>query len=432
MNLKLSPFMAASAAAGLLLGGCGGSGNGSNAIPPVKTVNPVTAGKLTFAVGTANIAGTIGLNVVSMFRASNGLSASLVNTPTISGPFKFTVSASTPNGGADPFSTIPGGPGPMDINSGTITGTPQTVHQGITPTAATESSFGQSGGVFSQSIAPGNETTGGQAYSYVPYGIDVYGITGIGVVPWGGPPAFDPNADGMGLRDGLSNLGNGVVGVPEGFTSFEGVTPVAGTYTMSLSVSTGFSGSTPTFGTVTGTAALGSVAGLPTLASPAFTPDGNGGGTVVLPASDFAGGVTEVYIQIVDTGNGSGNSNCQGTRGADGGAGPVYYTIIAKAAGTYTLPDTDGPNVLTKGGPSALQPSESICTVAANTAAATASGAGAASDAGDGYAVYLVGTDYDMYGASYITSKSPPAQQPSFNGTQADITVSTPVTGTSI
>ncbi len=421
-------LIAAVAAAGLLLGGCGGGGgNGSGGIPATTSTNPASAGKLTFAVGTANIEGTTtALNVVTTFRASSGLSASLVNTPTITGPLTFTVAASAPNGGADPFSTIPGGPGAMDIASNSITGTPQTVHVGTTPTASNESSFGQSGGVFSQSLSAGNETNNtGQAYSYVPYGIDVYQTTALagdpGNVPFGGPPAFDPDGNGMGLRDGLNLLEYGVVGIPEGFTSFAGVTPNTGTYTMSLSVSTGFSGSTPTFQTVTGSASLTSTTPLPLLDATqlAFTPDGNGGATFTVPASYFTGGVKEVYVQVIDTG--IGGTNCQGVLGTEDGAGNVYYTIVATAAGNYTLPDTDGPNI---GASGTLVPSESICTAAANTTANNGT-----ATAGDNYEVLVIGTDYDMYGYSYISSKKPPAQVASFSGSQADITVSVPLTG---
>ncbi|HEX8806350.1 MAG TPA: hypothetical protein VF741_05335, partial [Candidatus Aquilonibacter sp.] len=427
MNAKHTQLLAAVAAAGLMLGGCGGGGgNGSGGIPPISSTNPASAGKLTFAVGTANIEGTTtALNVVTTFRSSDGLSASLVNTPTISGPFKFTVAAAAAGSGADPFSTIPGGPGPMDIAASSITGTPQTVHVGTTPTSSNESSFGQSGGVFSQSISPGNETNNtGQAYSYVPYNIDVYGLSALngdpGDVPFGGPPAFDPDGNGMGLRDGLNLLGHGVLGIPEGFTAFDGLTPSTGTYSMSLSVSTGFSGSTPTFSTVTGSATLSSTTPLPLLDATllAFTPDGNGGATFTVPASYFAGGVSEVYVQVIDTGNGS--TNCQGALGATGGAGDVYYTIVATAGGSYTLPDTDGPNI---GAAGALTASESICTAAANTAAN-----GGTATAADSYEVLVIGADYDMYGYSYITSKKPPAQTASFSGKQADITVSAPLT----
>lgn len=428
MNARNARLVAAIAAAGLMLGGCGGgSGNGSGGIPPTSSTNPAAAGKLTFAVGTANIEGTTtALNVVTTFRSSSSLSASLVNTPTIGGPFTFSVAAVAPGTGADPFSTIPGGPGPMDIASGTITGTPQTVHVGTTPASNNESSFGQSGGVFSQSLSPGNETNNtGQAYSYVPYGIDVYGLSALatdpGNVPFGGPPAFDPDGKGMGLRDGLNLLGHGVLGIPEGFTAFAGITPTAGKYTMNLSVATGFNGPNPTFQTVTGSATLSSTTPLPLLDATllAFTPDGNGGATFTVPASYFTGGVTEVYVQVIDTGN--AGTNCQGALGATGGAGDVYYTIVATAAGNQSLPDTAGPNI---GASGTFVPSESICTAAANTAAN-----GGTATAADSYEVLVIGADYDMYGYSFITSKKPPAQVASFNGNQADITVSVPLTG---
>jgi hypothetical protein len=190
---------------------------------------------------------------------------------------------------------------------------------------------------------------------------------------------------------------------------------------MSLSVATGFSGSTPTFQTVKGTAALSSTTPLPLLDATllAFTPDGNGGATFTIPASYFSGGVKEVYVQVIDTGNGS--TNCQGALGATGGAGDVYYTIVETAGGNYKLPDTDGPNI---GASGALTPSESICTAAANTAAN-----GGTATAADSYEVLVIGADYDMYGYSYISSKKPPAQVASFNGNQADITVSVPLTG---
>ena len=435
MNLQPTRFLVAAAAAGLLLGGCSGV---SSAVPSTTSVNPTSAGKLSFAVGTANIQGTAALNVAVVYRASDSLSASLTNTPTISGPSPFFVgdTATATGGGADDYSTIPGGPGVLDISSGTLTGTPQTV-QYASNIAANGSSFGQSGGVFSQSLSPGNETVEtNQAFSYDPYDMDVYGTlfssTAVAVnnpagpdpeaAPWGGPPAFDPNGDNMGLRDGLSSLAFGVVGIPEGFTSFTGITPAAGTYTMSLSVATGHNGSTPTFGKVTGTATITSTTLLPTLdpTAIAFTPDNAGGASFTIPASYFTGGVTEVYVQVVDVGD--AGTNCQGTYGP--ASFPVYYTMVETAAGPYSLPDNDGPNLDVDEGPSNLAPSESICTAAANTAAN-----GGTATAGDTYEVNVVGLDYDAYGNSYITSKTPPSQVTAWNGTQADITIATPIGG---
>lgn len=444
MNLKQTRYILAIAAAGVLLSGCGGGGgNGSKGIPPISTVNPVQTGTLEFAVGTANLYGTkTGLNVVSTYRQANGLSNVLVDTPTITGPFTLPA-AGAAGSGADPYSTLPGGPSVTEVATGaTITGTSQTLPLGTpacdqtTPCTVTNNAtgatttvqpntttFGQSGGVFVNGLSPGNYTTQGVPASFTPYAEPLYDTTGSTFVPFGGPPAFDPNKDNMGLRDGLNNLGSGVLGIPEGFTLFENVVANAGTYTMSLVVPTGFNGPTPTSATVTATAKMASTATLPTLAAPALTLDGAGGGTVTLPAADFSGGITEVYVQIIDNGDGAA-ANCQGPLGAVGGAGPVYYTLVAKAAGTYTLPDTDGPNLNSGGGPSALKPSPSICTAAQNVAAA---GAGTP---GDSYSVQIVGTDYDMYGATYPISTSASPTLTGANG-QADITISPVANATS-
>ncbi len=467
MNLKQTRYILAIAAAGVLLSGCGGGGgNGSKGIPPISSTNPVQTGTLEFAVGTANFAGVAGMNVVATYRQANGLSNVLVDTPTITGPF--TLPAATPVGNGyqlnywnflpnaydsgvdnisvfpsfDGYSTASTGPSVEEVASRTIGGTSQLVAagtavcdqltacaNGIQPNTST---FGQAGGVFTNGFAPANITNQGVAQSNVPYPEPLYQGAGATFTPYGGPPAFDPNKDNMGLRDGLSSLA--VVGIPEGFTMLSGVTPSAGTYTLSLAVPTGFNGSTPTIANVSTTAKLTSAALLPTLAAPTLTLDGLGGGTVTLPAADFSGGISEVYMQIADTGNGT-TINCQspnpaqagnpGGLGADGSGGAVYYTIIAKAAGTYTLPNTDGPNTNLSGGTTSLKPSESICTAAANTTA----NAGAATP-GDNYSVQIVGLDYDMYGATYPITTSATPTLTGANG-QADITVSPLTTGTS-
>ncbi|MDH2910591.1 MAG: hypothetical protein HKL92_03340 [Candidatus Eremiobacteraeota bacterium] len=445
--MKQTRYILAIAAAGVLLSGCGGGGggNGSKGIPPISSVNPVQTGTLEFAVGTANVYGLkTGLNVVSTYRQASGLSNVLVDTPTITGPFTLPAAGAAGNLPFDAYSTLPGGPSVTEVaTGGTITGTSQTLTLGTpacdqtTPCTVTNnatggtstvqpntSTFGQSGGVFVNGLSPGNYTTQGVPASFTPYAEPLYDTTGATFVPFGGPPAFDPNKDNMGLRDGLNNLGSGVLGIPEGFTLFENVVlNGTGKYTMSLVVPTGFSGSTPTSATVTATANLGSMATLPTLAAPTLTTDGAGGGSLTLPAADFSGGITEVYIEIIDNGDGAA-ANCQGVLGAVGGAGPVYYTIVAKAAGTYTLPDTDGPNLDSGSGPTALKPSPSICTAAQNTAAV-----GAATP-GDGYTVQLVGTDYDMYGATYPISTSASPTLTGANG-QADITISPVAAGVS-
>lgn len=426
-KLRLSATLATAAA---LLAGCGGGG-GSNGIPPITASNPLANGKLQFAVGTANLYGTsTGLNVVSTYRQSSGLSAVTVDTPTITGPFTLPTAGTVTTGAPsfDPYSTILAGPSVEEVAANNITGTSQTVHPGTpacdqtTPctvpsgtTTATiapnTSTFGQAGGVFVNGISPGNYTNQGVASSYDPYSEPIFDTaSGNQFVPFGGPPAF-PGANGIGLRDGVSNIGTGVVGIPEGVSAFFGVGVATGAYTLSLQVPTGFSGSTPTFGTTSASATMTSTATLGTITAPTLTLDGNGGGS--FSVASLPTGVTEEIVQIVD--NGNGGTNCQGATGAV--AFPVYYTILVKSAGIYTLPDTIGPNTTITSGATTITPSPSICTVAQNTAAAGATAAG------DSYTVQAIGADYPLYESLYPNNTT---QTPSLVGSngQADITIS--------
>jgi len=434
-------LVAASAALSALLAGC----SGSRGIPSISSVNPLSTGKLQFAVGTANLFGTeTGLNVVSTYRQGNGLSNVLVDTPTITGPFTLPAAEAAPppnTPGVDPYSTLTnGGPSIEEVAvGGEITGTSQTVHLGTPacdqttpcaePNAATggtttvapnTSTFGQAGGVFTNGLAPANSTTAGTAFSNVPYEEPLYaaslsaGDAGNEFTPFGGPPAFPGDSNGLGLRDGLFTLGAGVLGIPLGISTFAGVGVAAGTYTLSVQVPTGFSGSTPTFGTATAAATLASTALLGPITAPPLTLDGAGGGTFVIAA--LPAGVTEELVQIVDVGTGTG-VNCQGPLGAEEGAGPEYYTILVTAPGTYTLPDMIGANTTVSGGVGDITPSESICTIAANTAAA------GATSVGDSYTVQAIGADYPLYESLYPNSVS---QTPAIVGAagQADITIS--------
>ena len=113
--------------------------------------------------------------------------------------------------------------------------------------------------------------------------------------------------------------------------------------------------------------------------------------------------------------SGDGGTNCQGEVGA--AAFPVYYTILVKAPGTYTLPDTIGPNTTITSGVSDITPSESICTAAANT---TANGA---TTVGDSYSVQAIGADYPLYESLYPGNTSQSPTLAGANG-QADITIS--------
>ena len=443
-----------------VLTACSAGGTGGPAIQTVNPTNP-SYSSLQFAVGTANLYnGTLGLNVVSTFRQTNGTSATGVNTPTIGGPFSINA-APAPGGGSDPYSTVlNGGPSLTEtaVASPGITGTPQTVQLG-TPNcdaagsvpsgfvscpsglAPNTTTFGQSGGIFAMGLAPYNhQGFTGQSYSYQPYAQPFYPqSTHVPFVPWGGPPAFDPDGTGLGERDGLAiNAGTDsfgdpyFLGVGEGVTMFDGVTPRTGTYTLTVVVATVGSGGSITTSNVSKTASLGTLALLPTLTAPAVTPDANGDGGATFTAS-LPAGVTEAYVQIVDYGPNGGPSesspqsnpfNCQGPRGT--AFAPVYYTFhVTSAASTpYQVPATIGPSLATTGGASNVQPSPSLCTAAQNTSA----NGGAATPADD-YVVQMIGFDYPIFQAAHgLTEASTPQNPQIANATgQADITISVPM-----
>lgn len=423
--------------AGGLLTACTQSQTGP---PNISSVNPLAISKVQMAVGTANFDGFgVGLNVVSTMRQANGDSAVLVDTPSLTGPFTFDEELSgvapgspgeaaystaygDPNAVATP---IPPGPSLSEASAGdVISGTTQfmlagapecdttlappypeytSCPAGISPDTTT---FGQAGGVFGMGIAPYNNTINGTAYSYAPYNAPLYDTLNLAFTPWGGPPAFDPNGDGMGYRDGLFNIAQ-ILGMGMGITPFENVSPDTGTYTMSVVVPT----SPTAHGTLTTSATLSSLVplGVPTLGNAVL--DGSGGGTFTIT---LPGGVTEAYVEIIDFGN-LGSTNCQGATGPNAGL-PVYYTIEITASGNAVLPDMDGPNTNVGGGKGHLVPSPSICTPAQNLAAG-------GTDTNDTVQLQIIGMDYPLFEASYPTNRQ---QTPTLVGTagQADITFS--------
>jgi hypothetical protein len=381
---------ALAAIAVLAASGCT-SGN-SRIEPPFQSANPLTY-KLEFAVGTANyqvvdgtcatpVVDTItGLNTVETYRQPNGLSGTLVNSPSIFGPTGFLVPAGSAEAGDD-------------AGTASITSTPQSVQPGaVTP----PNTFGQAGGVFAYGFLPVNSTNNAESGNngYTPYGQPFFtdafsaGGTDISSVYLGGPPAYTNVQTGT--------YPGGFVGFTQGFNSFAS-TLAAGTYTLSMVVPT-----SPTkTGTLTAAAALTSMALLPTYGPPAVLEDGTGGATftVTVPA-----GVTETLLDVVDLGAGSATAvDCHGAYSA-----PFYYTVVDHTPGpatvTMTLPDAVGPIPPTGG---AAEPT--LCT-------------------GDAYVVNLVGTDYDAYEAG--PGQSDPngsSETPTIVGAsgQADITVSFP------
>ena len=457
-------FVAALAAA-TLFAAAGCSGGGGISITPVTPGNP-NYSSLQFSVGTANLyGGRVGLNVVSTFRQSNGASATGVNTPRVSGPFVIGAPAvpsfaeASNSGFPDPYATVfNGGPSVREGRGNALYGTPQTVAPG-TPSCdgnglfppppsgqhfvrcpaglkPNTTTFGQSGGVFALGLQPANAVAAtGQGYSYQPYPQPFFNavdrVSQYQFVPWGGPPAFDPNKDGMGTRDGLFLAGVDsfgdpfFLGVGEGITAFDGVKARSGDYTLSVAISTVGTGGGVSTTTVNKTAHLDASHVLPAINAPVFTFDGKGGGkfTLALPH-----GATDGYVQIVDFGPKGGPkdgasgtpSNCQGVRGTH--FAPVYYTVHVHNAGraTYRLPDEIGPNLATSGGRGNLQPSPSICTAAQNTKKA-----GSATQADD-VVIQAMGFNYPIYQAALglIAATTPQNPRISNSAGQADITIS--------
>ncbi|HEY1975099.1 MAG TPA: hypothetical protein VGG89_00960 [Candidatus Baltobacteraceae bacterium] len=462
------PFVIALLA--VVASGCGGSslpaGREGAMAPSFFLPRGTSYGALQFAVGTANVyGGSVGLNIVSTFRQSNGYSAVGVSTPKVSGPFRIDAravpsfaEANSSSGFPDPYTTVfNGGPSAREWRGSSIDGTPQTVApgtpscdgigtfpkppkgqnfvrcpNGLSPNTTT---FGESGGVFAMGFQPANAVAEtGQGYSYQPYPQPMYSahdpISRYVFVPWGGPPAFDPDLDHMGTRDGLILAGVDsfgdpyFLGVGEGVTVFDRTTPRSGDYTLAVAISTVGSGGVTTT-TVRKTATLNASHVLPKMTAPVFVPDGNGGGhvTAFLPF-----GVKEAYVQIVDygprggphDGANSGASNCQGARGTQ--FAPVYYTLLvtSHAKATYRLPDTDGPNLATSGGAGNLKPSPSICTAAQNTTAL-----GSKTNADD-IVVQTIGFDYPAYEAAHGLIERTTPQKPTITNAagQADITLS--------
>lgn len=457
------------------LGACGGTAVGGPAISQAALGNPNYA-RLQFDVGTANIYGNsqTGLNVVATFRQPSGSSATGVNTPSLTGPFGFAALAAPAVGLlADPYTSLwlspnggtlfleIGGPSLPEKNASppAITGTPQSLTAGTPPCDASghapagftacapgikpnATTFGQSGGVFAMGLAPYNTVAStGQSYSYAPYAQPLYDGGGAlpQFVPWGGPPAFDPDGNGMGTRDGLIVLGSDSfgqpyeLGVPEGITAWSGVVPRTGTYTLTIKIGVIGNNGSQNIITVAQTAHLSTLRMLSTLTAPKVTPDPSGDGGATFDAL-LPGDVAEAFVQIVDYGPGGGPAkgsssgtpipltgpNCQGPKGTS--FAPVYYTVYLTHSQAVVLGTRHGPNTNPNGGQNNLTPSPTICTAAQNNAAGAA-------NAGDNFTVQMVGFDYPLYAAALSLTQGSVPQAPPIGGPggQSDVTISAPI-----
>ena len=379
-----------------LVGLAAGCTSGNSGIEPGFTSVDQNTNKAQFAVGTANIAGKAGLNTVATYRQPNGLSATLLNSPSIVGPTGFVVPGANSAG--------------TDAGTNAITSSPQAQPGQAVPATT----FGQSGGLFAYGFAPANSTTSGAAnypkfvaatssapnnafcvtnpspyygtcISQNAFAQPLYGSTANKLVYLGGPPAY-PYFNTVSFPTGFE-------GYPAGFTTFA-ATPVAGTYTLNVSVP---SANNPTFNAAPAAATLNSTALLPTFTAPTLTGDGTGGATI---AVNVPTGVTEAMIYVFDY--------QYATTPAPGGDFMVknFYTLLTKTTGpqTLTLPNNLG---VTPGGGTA----------------------GPTFTTGDFYFVYAAGFDYPAFEAG------PPGnvqQIPAISGAngQTDITLSAPTNGT--
>ncbi|MBV9407710.1 MAG: hypothetical protein JO164_02735 [Candidatus Eremiobacteraeota bacterium] len=393
-------------AAAALLAGC--NAGGLSQTPSVSQANLSTVGRLQLAVGTVNIgtdSNAIGLNVVTTFRQANGLSAVLLDTPTITGPTGFTNTA----GAAKPYDTSSDGSNcaPDTVTAGSdsgtnaISGDQQVASNVFVPSH----SLGEAALVGAYGIQPFNASEGSTAFyagninsidcgfgfgrqhtgAYQAYPQPFYlsaaaignirGTLGLHWAPsyLGGPPSYPFYNDGSAL--------GGFAGFVPGFTTFE-LTPVTGTYSISVNIPA----SNASSATVSATATLTSTAPLPALGTPTFTSDGNGGGsgTIAVPADPR---ITETMVYVYDL-----NSSSNFSVGPITGTGTLHYT----------LPDGLGSCIPV--GCQTTNPSKTLTS-------------------GDAVYVYAASFDYPMFEASPPTNKS---QTPTITGStgQADISLS--------
>lgn len=382
-------FFALLALAAPLLAACG---NGGASEPAITSLDPAASSKLQFAVGVATIASNggqtiaYGLNAVLTLRQSDGLSGTLYNVPQIVGPSSFNVLTSTQT--HSEVQSAGSDLGTNHITWGTLnqplwTGPPRGQKASTT-------------GAFGYGFCPCNADSGpvnGTAPLYQAFNLPVYGNNEERF--YGGPPAFpaiDPSLAALGFQ-----------GYSLGFTDFA-VQPVVGAYHLYAAVPPAYTTPqnptpspapdgtpTPAPGVLTATAQLTALAPLPALTTPAFAPDGLGGGTVTIRVPH---GVSEVVVVVRAIG-GSGIGSCLQSHALDS-----FTTLFTKATGGVRLflPDDLGP--ATDSG----QPSATICPKGS-------------------YQIYAAGADYPLYEASYPNDLSQLPQIAGRNG-QADVTTS--------
>jgi hypothetical protein len=369
--------IAATASAAFALASCT---SGSVGQYPVTTVNPVTSGKLQFAIGWATTYTNLnppayGLNFVETFRQSNGRSA--VQTDTASVVF------------------------PAALNN-------HLVSLGLPYNA----SFAAPLAALGAGINSGASSTGGDL-ARIPSVIDSAPSSGaqIGV---GGPPAFPAPADSTSFSKLFSEgyyedfpTSTVVTGNANGLgaTLPEAEQYFPGTYKLLVVIPTGQTSTVSTSATAT----LGGTP-LPAYPQPAIALDGTGGALVTLTVP---AGVTETLVTILTTACAPATAPASGASPSPIVSQAQLYTLISHVAGPgtdrLTLPDFIAPN-------GSLGPYHAICSQAEDPAQGTS-------------AVNAAGFDYPAFESVYPQSF---AQAPTITGTggRSDITISAPLTFT--
>jgi hypothetical protein len=396
MMARIATAAAAAALLSILAFNLAGCGQGGASEPPVTSYDPAATSKMQFAVGVATLSynsGTsvaYGVNTVETLRQKNGLSGTLYNVPMIIGPSSFAVTISTETGSVVQYAG-------NDYGTNHITwGTLNQSHWTVPPRGPKASSTG----AFGYGLCPCNSDSGpGNGFTplFQSFYLPIYGDEADQQELWyGGPPSFP--AAGPTIR------ALGWEGYSLGFTDFS-VAPVVGVYHLYAAVPPAYNtpqnptpspnpnGSpTPPPGILAAGAQLANLKPLPQFATPTFTADRKGGGTIDL---SVPAGASEAVVEVRALSIPSGTTPCQVAHASES-----YYTLVTHKAGAQGIVLSDNLGPLTQSG----QPTPTLCP-------------------DQSYYIYAVGADWPVYESSYPNNLS---QLPLIKGPngQADITTS--------
>ena len=324
-RLRSKLFLGMLAGAVIAAGALSGCGTGGASEPPQTSYDPAATSKLQFAVGVATLSFAhgqkvaYGLNEVETLRQNDGLSGVLYDVPMIIGPSKFNVEISTETG--EEVEGAGNDLGTNHVTWGTLNNSDWIGSHRGGKNQSTSGAFGYGLCACNSDSGPPNGVTP----LYVSYNLPVYG--GSSLNWYGGPPAYP--------QEGPSVIALGWNGYSLGFTDFA-VQPVIGTYHLYAAVPPAYdtpenptrvpirTGTpTPPPGILVAGAQLNSLKALPAFATPTFSPDNKGGGTitVAVPA-----GAREAMV-VAEAING-GNGVCGRAHIYD-----AYYTVVTHAHG---------------------------------------------------------------------------------------------------